>query len=178
MVYIISVPCSFSLGDFSIRSYIYFILLPLTRVQDPGPPLGEDWPEDLFFTGPMANWIAIPTDPVPVAHWHKCVCVCDGHFTWHWIRCSWRPTWPSLFLDMGRSAEEVWHLTKIQFVRLSNLYVIQCAQVIKVEMSQQDTISGQQNYPWSETGHNQKPVKIILFLKKFRMLQNGLFSCP
>ena len=35
-------------------------------------------------------------------------------------------------------------------------------------MSQQDTISGQQNYPWSETGHNQKPVKIILFLKKVR----------
>ena len=25
-------------------------------------------------------------------------------------------------------------------------------------MSQQDTVSGQQNDPWSETGHNQKPV--------------------
>ena len=52
----------------------------------------------------------------------------------------------------------IWHLTQIRFVHLSNLYVIQCTQVIKVEMSQQDTVSWQLNYPCPETDHNQISV--------------------
>ena len=95
----------------------------------------------------------------PVANWHKCVC--DGHFTWHCVGVP--DNRPDPYLDMGRSAGTF--LTPDTDTVCSLIqpwwtvqYSVHCKRVIKVEMSQQDTVSGQQNYPWSETGHNKKPV--------------------
>ena len=92
----------------------------------------------------------------PVSHWPKCNCVEWTDPVSHWPKCNC-VEWT---VKGGRTCTvfksvRIWHLAQIRFVHLSNLYVIQCTQIIKVEMSQQDTVSGQLNYPCPETDHNQ-----------------------
>ena len=135
------------------------------KCQNYRPP----WLEDHLFRGPTANWNGL-------AHWHKCIC--DGHFAWHWARCSWRPTWPSLYLDtpvfvMGRSAGtfcRVWHLTQIR--NLGNKTIRGQKRVIIRNPSETDrtvtrvSVSGYTLSPVSAAMFGSVLQKICLFSRK------------